>query len=216
MTERGFIRTSRPDRHAHPMMITPVVRRVLVPVVSATLVVLAATAAPSAIAHPVPHKPLETVTVHSNGHTYVLKVWAKQRSKNCRAHAYGHAVRHFLATHKCKHLTRYLVTTKVNGRGVGFAQSAVEIPGTKSDPYGNAGKFHKLVDKNGTGNFDSLFQDGYHTPKGPQSVPDPDAFRIDSQDTGVTIVDAWYLHGSTPQNAKPLVHMAKRIYLQWF
>jgi hypothetical protein len=197
------------------MTISPALRRrALVPILAAAL--LTAGVVPTADAHPVPNKPLKTITVHSGNHKYVLKVWAKQKSKNCRAHAYGQPLRHFLANHRCSHLVRYLVTTKVNGHGVGFAQSAVEIPGTKKDPYGNAGKFKKLVDKNGTGNFDSLFTDGYHTPKGPQSVPDPDAFHSDSQDVGVTIVDAWYLHGSTPQNAKPLVQMIKRIYLQWF
>lgn len=156
-------------------------------------------------------KPIETVTVHSNGHKYVLKVWARTKSRKCVKNAYGKPVRTFLRKHRCGGLTRWLVTTKVNGRGVGFAQSA-----TSFNTYAAAGHFRGLVTKNGTGNFYSLFADGYHLPRGPQSVPDPDAFKALAQDTGVTIVDAWYLHGKTPRNARPLVRMAENIYLQWY
>lgn len=207
----GGIVTTRAAGHARPM----IRGRRFAFVAMLAIALATSVAVPAAGAHPVPTKPIKVVTVHSGKHTYVLKVWAKQKSRHCAPHAYG-KVKQFLKTHKCGGVTRYLVTTKVNGRGVGFAQSATSIGGTKKDPYRGAGEFVKLVRKNGTGNFKSLFASGYHTPKGPQAVPDPDAFNVESQDTGVTIVDAWYLHGSTPTNAKPLVRMAKRIYLQWF
>lgn len=162
-------------------------------------------------------KPLETVVVHSNHHRYVLKVWARKPSKKCLPHAYGGPVRHFLRHHHCTGVTRWLVTTKVNGRGVGFAQSAVGFSGrTQTASYRAAGQFRTLVTRDGTGNFYPLFHDGYRTPAGPQYVPSPDAFNALVQDVDVTIVDAWYLHGKTPPNAKPLERMAREIYLQWY
>jgi len=162
-------------------------------------------------------KPLETVVVHSNHHRYVLKVWSRKTNKQCLPHAYGAPVRHFLRRHHCTGVTRWLVTTKVNGRGVGFAQSAVGFTGrTQSASYRAAGRFRTLVTRNGTGNFYPLFHDGYRTPAGPQYVPSPAAFNALVQDIDVTIVDAWYLHGKTPQNAKPLERMARDIYLQWY
>ena len=48
------------------------------------------------------------------------------------------------------------------------------------------------------------------------ATADPDAFKALAEDVVVTSVDAWYLHGATPNNAHPLEQMAKRIYLQWF
>jgi hypothetical protein len=161
-------------------------------------------------------KPLRTVVFHSNGHKYVLKIWAERKHEKCLPHAYGAPVRRFLRHHKCRDLTRYLVTTRVNGRGVGFAQSSLGFTGkTPTQMYRAAGKFRKLVSENGTGNFYSLFHDGASLPRGPQSVPDPDAFNAQAQDAGVTIVDAWWLHGKTARNAKPLERMARDIYLHW-
>lgn len=162
-------------------------------------------------------KPLETVVVHSNHHRYVLKVWARKKAKRCLPNAYGAPVRHFLRRHHCIGLTRWLVTTRVNGRGVGFAQSATGFVGrTPTASYRLAGRFGALVTQNGTGNFYSLFHDGYGTPAGPQYVPSPDAFNALTQDNGVTIDDVWYLHGRTPPNAKPLERLTRDIYLQWW
>ncbi len=75
--------------------------------------------------------------------------------------------------------------------------------------------FRALVTKDGTGNLDDLFRDGYRLPSGPQHVPSPDAFSALSQDAGVTVVDAWYLDRATPENDQPLVRMATDIYLQF-
>lgn len=178
--------------------------------------VLAVVAATPSGAHPVPHKPLKIITVRAAHHrTYVLKIWAKVHTASCTAHAYGQ-VRHFLTKHTCGGLTRYLVTTKVDGRRVGFAESTVSFWDKNAQrSYKITGEFRQLISKDGTGNFYSLFTDGYHTPAGPQSVPNPDAFKALSQDTVVTSVDAWYLHGKTPSNAAPLIRMANDIYLGW-
>jgi hypothetical protein len=196
----------------------PRVRRpLLVLVLAAALALSVPSAASAAASGAASQQPIKTVTVHSNGHKYVLKVWAKASSKHCLAHAYGHKIRHFLNTHHCTGVVRYLVTTKVNGHGVGFAQSAASFAAkSESRAFQVTGEFRKLISENGTGNFYSLFHDGDHVPSGPQSVPDPDAFKALSQDVVVTSVDAWYLHRHTPENAHPLIQMIKNIYLQWF
>jgi hypothetical protein len=183
--------------------------------IAAALAVVAAT--PSG-AHPVPTKPLKVITVNGPHHrTYVLKVWAKVHTPFCLSHAHGKPIRHFLARHSCTGLTRYLVTTKISGRRVGFAQSTVGFKGnTVQQTYKITGEFRQLITKDGTGNFNSLFASGYHTPAGPQRIPSPDAFKALSQDSVVTSLDAWYLHGTTPRNAAPLIQMAKDIYLGWY
>jgi hypothetical protein len=184
--------------------------------IAAALAVVAAT--PSD-AHPVPPKPLKVITVRGPPHhrAYVLKVWAKVHTPFCLSHAHGKPIRHFLAWHACTGLTRYLVTTTVNGRRVGFAQSTVGFKGnTVQQSYKISGEFRQLITKDATGNFNSLFASGYHTPAGPQRVPSPDAFKALSQDVVVTSVDAWYLRGTTPRNAAPLTQMANDIYLGWY
>jgi hypothetical protein len=190
---------------------------VAVALLTAVLLTLAAPGRPAAAKPASPH-PIKTVTVHSNGHTYVLKVWAKGRSQHCLKQAYGAPIRHFLQTHDCRGVTRYLVTTKVNGHAVGFAQSTASFAAkTATKAYKTAGQFRQLITEDGTGNFYSLFHDGDHVPSGPQTVPDPDAFKALAEDVVVTSVDAWYLHKhTTSHNAGALVRMIKDIYLQWF
>jgi hypothetical protein len=196
----------------------PRVRRPLVVLaLAAAFALTVPSAASAASSGAASQHPIKTVTVHSNGHKYVLKVWAKSSSKHCLAHAYGTKIRHFLSTHHCTSVVRYLVTTTVNGHGVGFAQSAASFTAkSEGRAFQVTGEFRKLISENGTGNFYSLFHDGDHVPSGPQSVPDPDAFKALAQDVVVTSVDAWYLHRHTPQNTHPLVQMINNIYLQWF
>lgn len=203
--------------HDHRLRLRIPLLAVLFAAVIALVLPQSATATPAGAGHPASPKPIKVVTVHSNGHKYVLKVWAKAESKHCLAHAHGAQVRHFLKTHRCTHLTRYLVTTKVNGRGVGFAQSAASFTAkSERKAFKVTGEFRTLISEPGTGNFDALFADGDHVPSGPQQIPGHEAFTALSQDVVVTSVDAWYLHGNTPDQAKPLVRMANDIFLQWF
>jgi len=80
--------------------------------------------------------------------------------------------------------------------------------------YRTAGAFRSLVTRSGTGNLNDLLREGYRLPSGPTSVPFPNAFDAQSQDAGVTVVEAWYLDGHTPDNDPPLVHMAQDLFLQ--
>jgi hypothetical protein len=155
------------------------------------------------------------VTSTDGKRTYDVKIWQQQESTDCADLAYGTQVIQYLTAHPCSGLTRILATTVVNGRAVGIAQSTLGFIGTAPQVYSTAGNFATLVNANGTGNVDDLLRQGYRMPGGPSRVPDPDAFDVESQDSAVTIVDAFYLDGSTPENAKALVTMAKDIYLQF-
>jgi hypothetical protein len=166
---------------------------------------------------PVPAHPVRQRTVQgSDGTVYQVKVWAEVTGeKDCAAQAYGGPVIAFLNAHPCVSMNRLLATTTVNGRQVGFAERSIGFTGSNAgQAYRTAGKFRKLVSRNGTGNIDDLMRDGYRLPSGPKSVPFPNAFSALSQDSGVTIVEAWYVDGSTSDNDPALERMEQAIYLQ--
>jgi hypothetical protein len=163
---------------------------------------------------PAPSTPIRVVDVNASERTYVVKVWAERSDTDCVAHAYGAPVISYLQAHPCAGLTRLLATTEVAGRPVAFAQSSIGFAGPAPEVYQTAGNFRTLVGLNGTGSVNDLLREGRRMPSGPTSVPSPDAFNAMSQDAGVTIVDAWYLDGATPENDPALVTMATDIYLQ--
>jgi hypothetical protein len=173
--------------------------------------------APSSSAgiHPVPAQPLRQATVHAGGADYRIKVWAEVRTADCAAHAYGAPMIAFLRQHPCNGLTTLLATTTVGGRGVGFAQRSIGFRGAGDPGYRTAGEFRALVSRSGTGNVNDLLREGYRLPSGPSQVPFPNAFDAQSQDDGVTVVEAWYLHGTTPDNDPALERMERAIYLQF-
>jgi hypothetical protein len=165
---------------------------------------------------PVPDKPLRTKAVTaSDGTTYVIKVWAEREVKDCAAHAYGDPVIKYLHNHPCFGLQQLLATTTVNGKDVGFAQRSIGFMGDEQASYKASGNFLKLVSKDGTGNLNDLLREGYRLPSGPKSVPFPNAFSALGQDNNVTIIEAWYLKGATPDNDPPLEKMAQDIFLQY-
>jgi hypothetical protein len=147
------------------------------------------------------------------GGTYVVKLWAETEVRDCAAHAYGAVVR-FLRKHPCYGMRQVLATTTVDGRPVGFAQRSIGFRGGMNKSYAAAGKFRELVTQSGTGNLDDLMREGYRLPSGPSSVPFPNAFSALGQDNSVTVVEAWYLDGPTPDNDPPLVKMAQDIFLR--
>jgi hypothetical protein len=153
------------------------------------------------------------VPAQNGGPGYVVKVWAETKVRNCAAHAYG-AVVSFLRTHPCFGLTQLLATTSVDGRPVGFAQRAIGFRGGMNKSYRAAGQFREQVTRSGTGNLNDLLREGYRLPSGPTSVPFPNAFSALGQDNGVTVVEAWYLDGPTPDNDPALVKMAQDIFLR--
>ncbi len=165
--------------------------------------------------HPVPSAPLRTVRIPAQGGSagYVVKVWAQTEVRSCAAHAYG-AVVGFLRSHPCFGLKSLLATTTVDGRAVGFAQREIGFRGGMNTSYRAAGEFRDLVTRSGTGNLNDLLREGYRLPSGPTSVPLHNAFSALGQDNSVTVVEAWYLDGATPDNDPPLVRMAQDIFLR--
>lgn len=163
-----------------------------------------------------PANPLHIATVHApDGTTYVVKIWADVTDDTCFDHAHGGPVVTFLTKHPCNGLHRLLGTTTVKGRPVGFALSSTGFRGPVTDPYKWAGQFAQLEEKDGTGSIDDLMMDGYRLPQGPSSIPSGEAFNVLGQDEGVTIWDAWYLDGSTPNNDKALIKMTQDLFLQF-
>jgi hypothetical protein len=171
---------------------------------------------PPPVLHPAPAAPIRTATVHGpNGVTYVIKVWAQTQVPDCAAHAYGAPVIAYLTAHPCYGLARTLATTTVDGKAVGISTCSVGFSGPAPQVYQTAGAFNTLVTADGTGSLNDLLREGYRLPSGPASVPSPDAFAALSQDNGVTVDDAWYLSGPTPNNDPPLVAMERNTYLQY-
>jgi hypothetical protein len=159
-------------------------------------------------------KPVSTKAVQGpGGRSYVIQIWAEHRVTNCAAHAYGPIVK-FLRAHPCTSMDQLLATTTVNGRPVGFAQRAI-VFGSGSAGYRTAGQFRAMVSRNGTGNLNDLLREGERLPSGPRSVPFPNAFSALAQDNQVTVVEAWYLHGPTPDNDPALVRMCNDIFLRF-
>ena len=174
------------------------------------------TTSASPTTHPVPAQPVRTKSVvASDGTTYVIKIWAAQNVTDCAAHAYGAPVIKYLQKHPCFGLGQVLATTTVGGKAVGFAQRSIGFKEAKPGSYTATEGFRRLVEKNGTGNLDDLLREGYRLPSGPTSVPFPNAFSALGQDNNVTIVEAWYLKGKTPDNDPALEKMAQDIFLQY-
>ena len=166
--------------------------------------------------HPAPATPVRTATVHAaDGTTYEVLIWWDVQNDTCFDHAYGQPMITFLTTHPCSGLRRILATTTVGGRPVGFAMSATGFPGTPGNLYGEAGRFARLEQADGTGSLNDLLREGYRLPSGPTSIPSGEAFNVLGQDTGVTVWDAWYLDGPTPTNDPALIQMTQDLFLQF-
>jgi hypothetical protein len=201
--------------HDFPSSVAPV-STPAAPVTSGAPATTPAVTTPAASIQPAPSAPLRTVTVHAtDGTTYVIRIWQHVEDPTCFDHAYGAPVISFLTKHPCFGLVRYLATTTVKGRPVGFAESSTGFAGTASNPYKYSSAFVTLEKSDGTGSIDDLLRDGYRLPSGPTSLPSSEAFDVLGQDEGVAIYDAWYLDGSTPNNDPALIKMTQDIFLQF-
>jgi DNA-binding Lrp family transcriptional regulator len=114
---------------------------------------------------PAPPTPLRTVPVHTEDTDYVVKIWWDVEDDTCFDHAYGEAIVSFLITHPCSGLHRYLGTTTVNGRAVGFALSSTGFPGRPRNLYGEAGRFAQLEQADGTGSLNDLLRELDESPR---------------------------------------------------
>jgi hypothetical protein len=155
------------------------------------------------------------VTHTTSGAAYQVKVWVTDQQTACAAHAYGAPVIAFLQAHPCASVNRLLATTMVNGRGVELARETIAFQGDAPQVYTTASDFRALVEKDGTGNLEDLLRAGARFTGSTAQVADPDAFDAEAQDAVVTVLDAWYLSGPTPENDPPLEVMAQDLYLQF-
>lgn len=176
----------------------------------------AKTSSPSAAVHPAPSEPLRSKDIDaSDGSNYLIQVWAQKRTTDCSGNAFGAPVIDFLDAHPCSGLTQVLATTTIDGRAVGIAQDTIGFEGDAPKAYRVATEFNDLVGEDGTGNLDDLMRNGYRLPAGPPYVPASNAFDVEAQDASVTVVDAWYLTGATPDDDPALVKMARDVFLQY-
>jgi hypothetical protein len=156
------------------------------------------------------------VVVHAtDGTTYIVKIWADVQDATCFDHAYGQQTITFLTQHPCRGLRRYLATTTVDGRPVGFAESQTGFAGTPQDPYRWSSRFMQLERADGTGSINDLMREGYRLSSGPTAVPSSEAFNVLGQDNGVSVWDVWYLDGSTPNQEPALIKMTGDLFLQF-
>jgi len=65
----------------------------------------------------------------------------------------------------------------------------------------------------GTGSINDLLRDGASMPGASGEIPPHEAFQVYSQDTGVTVFDAWFVHGSTPDQDPRLVSLEEDLFL---
>jgi hypothetical protein len=164
---------------------------------------------------PPPSAPLRTATVTAGSTVYAIDVWVQKSDTDCAGHSHGTPVVDYLRAHPCTGMIRQLATTTVVGRPVGFSAANLSFAGSAPAVYTTAGKFRTLVLADNTGSVNDLLSEGYRLPAGPSAVPADEAFAALSQDNGVTVYDAWYLTGSTPDNDPALEKMLQSIYLQY-
>ena len=153
--------------------------------------------------------------VHAGSITYPISVWWETSTQDCAAHSHGAPVVQYLTAHPCANMTRQLVTTTVDGRGVGFNVANIAFLGNAPQVYTTAGNFRTLVLANGTGDVNDLLAEGYRLPSGPTALPQPDAFTALGEDSDVTVYDIWFLNGPTPNNDPALLKMAQDVFLQY-
>ncbi|MBV9593422.1 MAG: hypothetical protein JO147_06480 [Actinobacteria bacterium] len=162
-------------------------------------------------------KPVRTVAVDktASGMKYTVTVWVEDRQADCAAHAYGAAVTTYLQAHPCESMSRALATTTVGGHPVELARESIGFAGQAPAVYQVATDFQALEEKDGTGSLADLLREGHSFTGSSARIPNTDAFDAEAQDSGVTIVDSWYLDGPTPANTAALVAMAKDLFLQF-
>jgi hypothetical protein len=140
-------------------------------------------------------------------------VWASDTIRNCAAHAYGAPMIAFLRAHPCGPTHRVLATVYTNGGPVDVSVISTSFAGRGANVYRPTQQFVHLEQANGTGSINDLLREGASMPGGSGQIPAHEAFKVYSQDTGVTIFDAWYQNGSTRDQDPRLVHLEEDLFL---
>lgn len=171
------------------------------------------TSAPAASRTPLPvGTPLE-FTGSNTGNTYRASVLASDDITDCSQHAYGQKMVSFLAAHPCRGAHRVVATIVLQGRAVVVSIISTSfVSKDPKDPFATSGQFAKLENADcGCGLSDLLRDPGVQGL--PHRIPDNEAFLVLSQDSGVTILDAWYLEGQTKGQDFTLVELERDVFL---
>ena len=126
----------------------------------------------------------ETPTQLIQDRTYVLAL--SRDGETCAGNANG-AVAEYFDTTDCTTLVRELYTTDIDGIGVLVSVARVTMPDEET-----AAEFKDLVDSDGTGNLDDLFEAGERIPNGPTEL-EPVAFDSELAGDVITVVVAGWL-----------------------
>jgi len=138
-------------------------------------------------------------TQQIEGTTYVLAL--ARDGETCAGNANGQVAEYFDTT-DCTALVRELYTTDIDGVGVLVSVARVTMPDEES-----AAEFKDLVDSDGTGNLDDLFEAGERLPNGPTEL-EPIAFDSDLAGDVITIVVAGWLDPAARGDTDDLEQLA--------
>jgi hypothetical protein len=152
------------------------------------------------------------LTGRSSGRRYVVHRLASDQTTHCSDHAYGPAMVAFLTSHPCfdgvegAGAHRFLGTITVGSRTAALSVITVDSL-CKTEPCALDTQFVKLESASGTGGIDDMLRDGNHAPQLGVTIPVHEAFLVAPLPHGTTILDAWWLHGSTTDLDPALVAM---------
>lgn len=131
--------------------------------------------------------------------SYVLAL--SRDGDTCAGNANGQ-VADFFDTTDCTSLVRELYTTDINGVGVLVSIARVTMPDAAS-----AADFKAIVDSDGTGNIDDLFEAGETMPDGPTELI-PGAFDSSLDGDQITVVVLGWLDPAAPGDTAALEDLA--------
>jgi hypothetical protein len=106
-----------------------------------------------------------------------------------------------------------LATVDDGGRTAVVSLIATSFAGTAADPYAGGSRFKELEQADGTGSIDDLLREGHHVAGIATRIPAQEAFRVLGQDQGVTVFDAWWATGVTPDQAPALLALEEDLFL---
>lgn len=131
--------------------------------------------------------------------TYALAL--SRDDPSCAGNANGEVADYFDTT-DCTALVRELYTTTLDGVAVLVSVARVTMPDEAS-----AAEFKTIVDSDGTGNVDDLFEAGETLPNGPTELA-PETYASNLDGTQLTIVVAGWADPAAPGDAQALEQVA--------
>jgi len=159
--------------------------------------------------------PTKTVTVEgtTTGRRITGDIYASDTLATCAGHAYGGPMISFLREHDCLGAHRVLSTVVVNGRLAVLSAVDASFRPIGNDPYAATGQFVKLERADDTGSIDDLLREGHPIPGIASRIPAHEVFQVIAQDNSATVLDAWYVTGSTSDDDSALKDLETDVFL---